>query len=89
MPSRGVESVPVHVWDRAERVLSRYGLGTLLAISLTIWLVMEISRGVQNINAMLSGHISDSNFYLRALCVNSADTSQKLANCQAPQGTGR
>lgn len=69
------------MWDKVERMLGRYGLATLLALGLTIWLVNTVSADISDIRRQLSTHVTETNIYLRQICINTASTDAQRYQC--------
>lgn len=71
--------------DRWERVLTKYGAGTTIALFLVWWMSSGISADMKAIRSDLTNHVTETNFYLHAICVNSSATPQQLAGCEPPR----
>lgn len=61
------------------RILYRYGIPAGIALFLTWTLTHDVAG---NVLAMRAEH-AELRFYLRAICINMADTEQKYQNCIA------
>lgn len=70
--------------DRMATVANKYGALAAIALFLTWWLASDVSGSIRTLTFTLNAHASDTAYYMRAICINSADTAQKLANCQPP-----
>lgn len=66
---------------RWERVLSKYGAATLIALFLVWWVTSGVSGGIAAIQQSLRDHVSETTFYLHAICVNAAKDEGQRANC--------
>jgi hypothetical protein len=69
----------------AERVLSKYGLATLLALGFFYWVTTDVSGSIKAVQVTLSDHISESTYYLRQVCINTAKDETQRAACIAPR----
>ena len=72
--------------DRMIGMVNKYGVIGAIAIFLVWWLASDVSGKLDHVSRELAAHGAETTFYLRALCINSADTTQEFANCQ---GGGR
>jgi hypothetical protein len=72
--------------DKLATLANKYGAIGAIALFLTWWLASDVSGTLRALAETLNAHSSETAYYMRALCVNSADTPQKLANCQMPAG---
>lgn len=70
-----------------ERVLAKYGLATVLALALVYWLTTEVTGRMTRMEERIDGHISDTTYYLRAICLNVAKDEVARAGC-IPPGKG-
>jgi hypothetical protein len=70
----------------AERVLSKHGFATLVALGLTWWLAMVATKTLWQMSATLQGHVIESSFYQHQICLNTATTPLAAAACTPPQG---
>ena len=68
-----------------EKVLTKYGLATFLAVFLVWWVTADVSGAIKHIQASLNEHISENAYYLRGICLNTAQTDAQRANCIPPQ----
>lgn len=71
--------------DKLASLANKYGIPGALALFLTWWLASDVSGTLRALAESLNEHSSETAFYMRAICVNSADSAQKLANCQPPK----
>lgn len=65
----------------AERVLTKWGLATLLAIGLVWWIASDVSGTQHRIEAKLDTHMNESAYYLRAICLHTAKDESERAGC--------
>jgi hypothetical protein len=73
------------IWSpQAERILTKYGLATVLAIAFFYWITSDVSGTVRDIQSRLNDHISETSFYLRQICINTAVDEKGRAACQPP-----
>lgn len=70
--------------DRWERVLSRYGLATVIALFLVWWLTSGVTTSLASVQQSLHDHVTETTFYLHAICVNAAQDEGQRANCVPP-----
>jgi hypothetical protein len=82
MREQRVVAAPPTYW---ERMLAKYGLATVLAVAFFWWLTSDVSGVMRETNATLKDHVRDSNFYLRQLCLNTAQTDAARAGCIPPE----
>lgn len=75
--------------DRWERILGKYGLATVIALGLTAWLASNVSGQVSKVRETLDLHVSETNFYLRQVCINTAQNEGQRAGCIPPRESGR
>lgn len=68
-----------------ERILTKYGAATAIALFMVYWLTSGVSGDVRTLREDVKSHISETNFYLRAICVNVATTEGQRANCIIPR----
>ena len=68
-----------------EKVLTKYGLATFLAVFLVWWVTTGVSGSITQIQTALNEHISETAYYLRAICVNTAQDDSQRAACIAPR----
>lgn len=73
---------------RAEKLLNRYGLATLLVIALSAFLIFVVDREMVDLKAQLREtedqlriHMSESAFYMRQTCINTAQNEAQRAAC--------
>jgi len=66
-----------------ERILAKYGLATVLALFFVYWLTSDISGTMRAIQSTLNEHISESTYYLRQVCINTAQDEAQRAACIA------
>ncbi len=78
--------------DRLADLAQKYGPLAMIAMFLVWYLASDISGKLERQTIALSevaramaAHQAETNFYMRALCFNAADTPQKIANCQDPR----
>lgn len=71
------------------QLLAKYGLGTVLALVLTYFLMHNVSESIAKVSDTLNQHVGDmksqqieSRFYLRAICLNTAETEAQRAGCE-------
>lgn len=76
--------LPTLAMQAAERVLTKQGLATVLAISLVWWMAHDVSGAVRNIQQKLDAHITETAFYLRSICFNTATDEGQRAGCIPP-----
>lgn len=65
-------------------ILKRYGLASLIAVYLLWWATDGLAMKVDRLVLMMHTHVTESNFYLRALCLNSAQNETQRASCIPP-----
>jgi len=68
-----------------EKVLTKYGLATFLAVFLVWWVTTGVSGNITAIKTALDEHISETAYYLRAICVNTAQDDNQRASCIVPR----
>jgi hypothetical protein len=68
-----------------ERYISKYGAATAIALFLVWYLASDVSGSLRALKLALDNHVSETNFYLRAICNNTATTEGQRANCIAPE----
>lgn len=67
--------------DRVFYFANKYGVAAVLAVFLTYWMANDVAGMLRKLDSELASHVSETNFYLRAICVNSADSESERANC--------
>ena len=65
----------------AERILTKWGLATLLALGLVWWIATDVSGTMRDIRNKLDTHMNDTTFYLRQVCLNTATNESQRAGC--------
>jgi hypothetical protein len=65
----------------AERILTKWGLATLLALGLVWWIASDVSGTMRDIRTKLDLHTNDTTFYLRQVCLNTAKDESQRAGC--------
>lgn len=68
-----------------ERVLSKYGLATALAVFFVYWITSDVSGTTRAIKTALDNHISETAYYLRAICINTSTDDAQRASCMLPR----
>lgn len=68
-----------------ERTLSKYGLATALAIFFVYWITSDVSGTMRSIKDTLDGHITETAYYLRAICINTAQDDAQRSACVVPR----
>lgn len=74
--------------DRFAELLGQWkeaGVVGAIALLLVYGLMANVSRSLEALTETLNAHSSETAYYMRAICINAADTPQKLANCQEPK----
>lgn len=67
------------------KALKDYGALGVIAMFLVWWMASGIATDVRMVKDMVRDHVSESNFYLRAICVNGAHDEKERANCVVPE----
>jgi hypothetical protein len=67
------------------KVLEKYGLATVLALFFVWWVTSDLSGSVRAIQDTLTEHISESAYYMRQICLNTAQDESQRAACIAPR----
>lgn len=70
--------------ERWEAILTRYGAVTVIALFLVWWLTTGVSGSLSTIQQTLHDHVTETAFYLHAICLNGAHTDGERANCIYP-----
>ena len=65
--------------------LLRYGFATAAATYLIWALASDVSGRIQDIQASMHEHTSETAFYLRAICLNVAKDDVQRAGCVLPR----
>lgn len=79
------------LWAIALRVADRYGAVALIAMFL-VWMVtngfaldLKGARAeIREVNSLLTEHMAEQRFYLRAICVHTATDDAQRADCYRP-----
>lgn len=76
-----------------ESALAKYGLATVIALGLTSWLALSVSADLRALSADLRGvkdeltvHMIDSVFYMRQVCLNTAQNDVQRDSCHPGGG---
>lgn len=69
--------------EQWERIANKYGIPAVIALFLVWWLTSGVSADISAIKAALGLHTSETNFYLRQVCLNTAQTENQRAACIA------
>lgn len=69
--------------ERWERILTKYGAATAIALFLVWWLASDVSGQISAVRATLAGHVVETNFYLRQICLNTSKDPQQAMGCNA------
>ena len=64
-----------------ERILSKYGLPTAIALFLIYWVTSDVSGTMRAMQATLNEHMSESAYYLRAICLHVSKDEAERAEC--------
>ncbi len=67
--------------DRIERMLNKYGVAVVIALFLVWWMTTDISGRIGRMDDQLGDHVKETNFYLRQVCLNTAQTEAERAGC--------
>lgn len=68
--------------DRWERLLTKYGAATMIALFLVWWMSAGISADMKAIRSDLAQHVTETNIYLRQICLNTSATPQQAIGCE-------
>lgn len=66
------------------RILFRYGLATVIALGLVVWIAFSVSFDIRRMREDLSTHSMETSFYARQTCINTAQTEAQRASCNPP-----
>lgn len=66
------------------RLLDRFGPWVVIAGFLIYWVTNGLSAKVDAINSSVTSHVSESNFYMRQICLNTAKDDAQRASCIPP-----
>ena len=73
--------------DLMKAALEKYGVTAAIAIGLIVWLTVVLKADLDTLKTaqevMQREHL-ELRFYLRGICLNSADGEAERANCQPP-----
>lgn len=69
------------VGEHWERILTKYGAATLIALGLVWWLASNVSGQVAEVRKTLDAHVTETNFYLKNICINTAQIESQRAAC--------
>ena len=67
--------------ERVIAVANKYGVPAALALFLTYWMANDVAGTLRKLDRELADHVSETNFYLRAICINAAESEGERANC--------
>lgn len=73
---------PPKDWDKT---LTKYGVATVIALFLVWWITGDVSGALKSIKGTLEEHVSENNFYLRQVCLNTATTESQRVGCIPPR----
>ena len=59
----------------------KYGVAGAIALFLVWWLASNVSGQVTKIQETLGAHVTETNFYLRQICLNTARDETQRAGC--------
>lgn len=71
--------------ERFDRYLAKYGAATVIALFLVWWMASDVSGSLHSLRTMLESHVSETNFYLRAICLNTSQNEAQRASCIPPE----
>ena len=66
-------------WDQ---VLAKYGPVAVIALFLTWWVANDVTGQIRDLTGAVNHHVSETQFYLHAICVNVADDESERASCR-------
>ena len=64
------------------QVIAKYGPVALIAVFLVWFIAGNLSSDVEAMRDMLRDHISETNYYLRQICINTARDEAQRASCR-------
>ena len=67
--------------DTLGKLAAKYGVAGAIALFLVWWLAGDVSGQVTKIQDALTAHVAETNFYLRQICVNTAQNEAQRAGC--------
>lgn len=70
-----------------EKILTKYGLATFIAVFLIWKLTTSVSGDIEKIQATLNEHVSETAHYLRGICLHTANNETERAECNVPPRT--
>lgn len=76
-----METVIAEGMKRAESVLFKYGVATLIAVGLTSWLALSATNTLNSINDKITTHIQETGFYMRQVCINTSQSEAQRSSC--------
>jgi hypothetical protein len=69
--------------DKWGRLANKYGVPAAIALFLVWWLASGVSADIRDLKTALGIHTSETNFYLRQVCLNTSQTENQRAACIA------
>jgi hypothetical protein len=67
--------------DKLSSLVNKYGVIGAIAVFLVWWMANDVTGTLRALDQALSGHVSETNFYLRSICLNTAQTEGQRAGC--------
>jgi hypothetical protein len=67
--------------DKIASFANKYGALGAIAVFLVWWMANDVSGTLRALDQALSGHVSETNFYLRSICLNTAQSEAQRAGC--------
>lgn len=67
--------------DRVFHFANKYGVAAVLAVFLTYWMANDVAGMLRKLDSELTEHVSETNYLLRGICLNTAESESERANC--------
>jgi hypothetical protein len=67
--------------DKIASLAHKYGALGAIAVFLVWWMANDVTGTLRALDQALTGHVSETNFYLRSICLNTATTEAQRAGC--------
>ena len=75
----------VSMWTLVTRITDRYGVVAIIAMFLVWMLSNAVAQDLRSVSSKLDSHIDEQRFYLRAICLNTAQDDAARAQCFPPR----
>lgn len=69
--------------DKIAHYVNKFGIPGAVALFLVWWMASDVSGALKTLTITLNSHASETAFYMRQVCLNTAQTEGQRAGCIA------